>query len=128
VNRYWKISEEALREARVLYEAKLYNGASSRAYYAVFNAARALPSTVESVPEEIKKHASVRRLFSKHFVNTGLFSREAGRFFSKAAVTRTSADYGETLIGADEAKAILGSAEDFVATARTHLKSAKTRA
>ena len=61
-------SQSALTEARVLLNAGLSNGAVSRAYYAMFFAARAALKSIDPDLEQAKTHATLLRRFSRHVI------------------------------------------------------------
>jgi uncharacterized protein (UPF0332 family) len=86
-------AKEAAEEARVLFDAGLYSGACSRAYYAMFNTARALLLLRDYPLETVKTHKSVLRLFSLEFVQQGTFKPELARALRRAADARHVADY-----------------------------------
>ena len=65
------IAEEAEKEARALFALGLYRGACSRAYYAMFNMARALLLLRGREPEATKTHRTVIQMFSNEFVRNG---------------------------------------------------------
>lgn len=77
-----------LAEAEQLHEAGFANGATSRAYYAVFHAARAL---LFSIGIEPTSHRAVVSLIGEHFVRSARLSPELGRLISR----RISAEYGD---------------------------------
>lgn len=55
-----------------------YNTAMNRMYYACFYAVSAL--LLHSEIDGVKSHEGVRQMFGKHFILTGLISREWGDF------------------------------------------------
>lgn len=60
--------------AKVLLSLKDFDGACNRAYYAMFDAARALliSQKPELRPEKIKTHSGLISTFSLHFVSQAL--------------------------------------------------------
>jgi uncharacterized protein (UPF0332 family) len=72
--------------AQRLLEDNDNDGACNRAYYAMFDAARAaLIASKAPVPAEIAKtHSGLISDFSLHLVKTGLFPVELGRALNKA--------------------------------------------
>lgn len=118
MNELWaKVSENATA-ARVSFDNGLYNAAAGRAYYAMFTAARVLLSDVAGFDlEQIRRHSSVMRFFSSHFVRPGLFDRETGRAFIRASQMRGTADYEPQSISHDEAEAVIAIMRDFLAQA-----------
>ena len=85
----WTKALAAAESARTLLEHGDGDGATSRAYYAMFNAARAMLWFTHGVePGEAKTHATVIRRFSKHFVQNGPLDAEYGRLLMEAAQAR----------------------------------------
>lgn len=84
-------------------------GACDRAYYAMFNAARAaLLATRSPVPPEIARtHGGLISAFSQHLVKTQLVSIELGKSLNKVEDLRLIADYkGDGIDGAVAAWAV----------------------
>jgi len=106
-------AETCLREARHLQQADLPYGAASRAYYAVFHAARAL---LFSIGLEPTSHGGVVNLLGEHFVRPGLLAPELARLVSRMHADRHDADYflQAVFTAAEGAKAI-ADAERFLA-------------
>ena len=73
----WVKARENAKAARLLLEAQCYNSACTRAYYAMFTAARCLLHECAGIElDALKRHATVLRLFSLHFVREGAFSED----------------------------------------------------
>ncbi len=109
-------ADECLQEARSLATAGLPYGATSRAYYAVFHAARAL---LFSLGLEVKSHRAALSLLGEHFVKTGRISPDLGRLASHLQRDREDADYDPgTLVTGDQATRTVADAERFVDEAR----------
>jgi uncharacterized protein (UPF0332 family) len=106
-------ARDAAEEARVLFRAKLYRGACSRAYYAMFNSARAMLATRGHQPEKTKTHKTVLRLFSLEFVKNGPYGAETGQMLRRAADARAVADY-QGGVNAGEAAEVLAALEIFM--------------
>jgi uncharacterized protein (UPF0332 family) len=114
----WDKALEAADDARLLLRAKRFNGASNRAYYALFNTARAL--LVERCGAdalEVKRHATILRLFSKHFIDAGYFDAKFGAVLRRASEMRRVADYDQVPVSENEAAQILDAMEQFLAIA-----------
>lgn len=92
------------------------DGACNRAYYAMFDAARAaLIASEAPVPPEIAKtHSGLISAFSLHLVKTGLFPIELGRSLNKAEDLRLVADYKSDSIDAEAAKWSVLAAKAFI--------------
>jgi hypothetical protein len=118
LNDLWAKVIENVRAAHLSFDNGLYNMAASRAYYAMFTAARVLLSDVAGVElEQMRRHTTVMRYFSSHFVRHGLCDRELGRAFMRASRLRGTADYDAQTISRDQAAAVIGTMLDFVAFA-----------
>ena len=99
-------------------QAGQFNDACTRAYYAMFNAARALLVEMHGyTPEQLKRHATVLRQFSVHFVATGAFSADAGRVLRRASDLRIVADYDEAAVQTDRARNTVDAMEKFISAA-----------
>lgn len=109
-------AHECLREARLLLQDGLPYGATSRAYYAIFHAARAL---LFWAGLETRSHRGLVRLIGAHFVKPGLLRPELGRLVSRVQRDREDADY-ETgaVFTTDEASEAVEAAERFLDEAR----------
>ena len=92
------------------------DGASSRAYYAAFDIARAALIAAHSpVPTEVAKtHAGLISAFSLHFVKSGHISADLGHFLNKAHQVRLVADYKGDPVEFEIAKEVVEQAARFV--------------
>jgi uncharacterized protein (UPF0332 family) len=114
----WNKARQSAAGARVLFAAGLYDDACSRAYYAMFNAARELLAGRGIDAERVKTHQGVLRQFSAVFVQSGLFDEDDGRALRRAGETRNVADYDSFAgAGLDRAQATMNAMEKFMATA-----------
>lgn len=107
----------AAASADLLLAAGDAEGACNRAYYAMFDAARAALLAADApVPAEIARtHGGLISGFSLHLVKTGRVGTELGRTLNRAAELRLAADYrGEPIESADAAWAVR-QAEAFIA-------------
>jgi len=114
----WDKALEAADDARLLLREGRFNGASNRAYYALFNTARAL--LIERYGADtldVKRHATVLRLFSKYFIDAGLFDARFGALLRRASEMRRVADYDELPVDEKEARQILEAMEQFLSIA-----------
>ena len=98
-------ARRALASAQKLLQDDDGDGACNRAYYAMFDAARAaLIASKAPVPPEIAKtHSGLISAFSLHLVKPGFFPVELGRSLNKAEDLRLVADYKGDSIEAEEA-------------------------
>lgn len=107
-----KLAKERLETAKLLLEHRKVRDAINRAYYAMFNAARAL---LRLLGIEVKSHEGLITEFGLHIINKGMMDRKYGRMLRIAFEARSSSDYR---IGAvfddEEADNLIKMAEDFI--------------
>lgn len=85
--------EKAVRfmeEARTIISVRLWEAAANRLYYALYHAVTAL---LVSNKLSASTHQGTVTLLGKHFVQTGLFTTEEGRFYSQLQTLRENGDY-----------------------------------
>ena len=114
-------AETATASANALLALGDVDGACNRAYYAMFDAARAaLLATNGSVRSDTgKTHRGTLNAFSEHFVKTGRITKELGRLLKHAETFRYVADYEGGSVELVDARELVLHAEHFVATLRT---------
>jgi len=85
----------AAASAKVLLDLGDADGACNRAYYAMYDAARAalLASGAPVEPEIAKTHTGLISAFSLHMVKTSRVPVELGKAFNRAEELRLMADY-----------------------------------
>lgn len=110
----------ACSSARTLLELGDTDGASNRACYAMFDAARAalLASGMTMGLDAGRTHSGLIAAFGKHLVKQGTIARELGRSFNRAHELRLAADYSGDPIELSDATRLVHDAEEFVATLR----------
>jgi uncharacterized protein (UPF0332 family) len=120
VSSYMQKAERALEESRLLLKDQRTEGACSRAYYAMHDAAHAaLFATGHEAPDAIiKTHHGLIAEFGKRLVLGGQIDAAFGRAFSKAHDIRLLADYSAEPPSLDDARWSLEQAEIFVAAIR----------
>jgi uncharacterized protein (UPF0332 family) len=107
MNDFWAKAVVAAKSARILLAAGDGDGAVSRAYYAMFDAARAALESIDPDLAAARTHATIIRRFGKHVVlNRGL-DPSLGRHLNTAEVVRLAADYERIPIDLDEAREII---------------------
>lgn len=112
-----------LDAARELYEKGFFEDAASRAYYAMFHAARA---ALVQVGVNAKTHEATVSEFGRRIVLERGFPRELGRALAEAKAARETYEYSATaLIEEEEAEKLLKDAESFVVTVQDRLKQLK---
>lgn len=109
-------ARRAAVSARVLLDAGDADGACNRAYYAMFDAARAalLASGAPVEPEIARTHSGLISAFSLHLVKTGRVPVELGKALNKVEDLRLVADYKGDPIENEEAGWAVQQAETFV--------------
>ena len=98
-------AETAVTSAQLLLNAGDNDGASNRAYYAMFDAARAglLAIAPDAKVETIKTHNGLITVFSQRFVKTGKIPVELGRNLNRVEEIRLMADYKGDSVDAEAA-------------------------
>ena len=112
---YWDKALRAAEAARVLTDAGFYDGAANRAYYAMFNAARAaLEARTDLKVEAIRRHSAVLELFSLHLVKPGLVPSKLSGDINEAFQVRAMADYATASVPADDVRELLQLMEEML--------------
>jgi len=113
----WNKAHQAARSAQLLLNAGDTSGACNRAYYAMFDAARAaLLTSGAPVSSEIgKTHSGLIHAFSQHIVKTGLVPKELGQSLARAHELRLVADYTGDQVQAIDAQTAVEQATKFIA-------------
>jgi uncharacterized protein (UPF0332 family) len=116
VSPFWDKAREMGEEARVLLRSGHFNGAANRAYYAMFNAARAvLEARTELDVIDVRRHSAALKLFSQHIVKTGLVDRELNAAVNEAFEVRAIADYDRTSVSEKQAMEMVALMERMIA-------------
>ncbi|NCC41664.1 MAG: HEPN domain-containing protein [Gammaproteobacteria bacterium] len=110
-------ADTACSSARALLDLGDVDGAANRAYYAMFDAARAalLASGAPVEPDIGRTHGGLIRAFGNFLVKNGPVSKEVGRLLNRAHEIRLVADYNGDSVEAADAKEMVEQAETFVA-------------
>jgi uncharacterized protein (UPF0332 family) len=110
--------------ATVLFDIGDLNGACNRAYYAMFDAARAalLASTEPIKPELIKTHSGLITAFSLHLIKSGRIPLQYGKSLRKADQIRLIADYADEEVDTETAVSAIEQANHFVEAIGRFLK------
>lgn len=111
---------ERLRVAEKLFRDGEYEDAVSRAYYAMYHAAKAVLSSVNVFP---KTHEGVVSEFGRKFVLERVFPKELGENLADAKAARETYEYSVTAtVEKSEAEAILLNAQGFVNAIKKYLE------
>ena len=112
----WRRAEDCQQVAQLCLQHGFYADAISRAYYAVFHAARALLALHEI---STRNHRGVNYLFNLHIVKPGLVEDGWGSVIGRLAPLRIAADYRvETTLSEADATSACEQADAF--TNRIH--------
>ena len=87
-----KRAKDTLHEVDDLIRLGYYQTTVNRLYYACFYAISAL-----FVQNNIKTrtHSGVRQMFGQHFIQTGVISKELGKYYSTLFEKRITGDYDD---------------------------------
>jgi uncharacterized protein (UPF0332 family) len=113
-------ADTACSSARALLDLGDVDGAANRAYYAMFDAARAalLASGAPVEPDIGRTHSGLIGAFGNFLVKNGPVSKEVGRLLNRAHEIRLVADYKDDSVEPADARAVVEQAETFVAAMR----------
>lgn len=116
-------ADTACSSARTLLAFGDVDGAANRAYYAMFDAARAaLVASGAPVEADIgRTHSGLIGAFGNFLVKNGPVPREVGRLLNRAHEIRLVADYTGDSVETADAEEMAGQADTFVATIRATL-------
>ncbi|MFT3813101.1 MAG: HEPN domain-containing protein [Acidovorax sp.] len=109
-------AQQAAASARLLLDAADADGACNRAYYALFDAARA--ALLASGHAAGKTHRGVLSAFSEHLIKDGALPKDMGRWLKQAETRRYVADYEGDPVELADARAMVEQAEAFIAAIR----------
>ena len=109
-------ANRALTSAKLLLDSGDVDGACNRAYYAMFDAARAALLCINApVPAEVARtHSGLIAAFSLHLVKTGRIAIEHGRSLNKVEDLRLIADYRGDPVTLENAAWALVQANNFL--------------
>ncbi len=109
-------AEQALRSAVILLESGDTDGACNRAYYAMFDSARAALHYTEHEESAVttKTHSGLITVFSLHLIKTGILNIELGRSLNKVEDIRLMADYLGSSVDPEKAEWAVTEATTFV--------------
>lgn len=111
----------ASASARALLDLGDVDGACNRAYYAMFDAARAalLAAGAPVQPDLGKTHAGLIAAFGLQLVKNGPITKELGRLLKRAEEIRLVADYKGDSVELEDAREMVGQAAISVDAMRT---------
>lgn len=113
-------AERFLHSAEHLFRLGDYDSSASRCYYAMFFMAEAA-LMVQGI--FASSHKGVISLFSRQFVQTGIFRPELGRALRRAYDVRLTGDYAVGFsVSREEAQDLLKVAHEFVSEVRAFIE------
>ena len=109
-------ADHSLQAARLLLKNGFNEDACSRAYYAMFDAARASLAACGSPvqAENIRTHSGLIAAFNLYVIKPGLVAKVAGQRLGQAQNSRLLADYDTGFIKPPDAAETVGWAIEFV--------------
>lgn len=119
-------ASRALISGRLLLADGDIDGACNRAYYAMFDAARAALLFTDSNTSRAtlpKTHAGLISAFSLQLVRTGILPGDLGKNLNRAAEIRFIADYTGDEVTPEKAAWLVSHAEEFLQTIHSSLFS-----
>ena len=81
---------ETLEEARLMQSIEHWNTCANRLYYAAFYAVSAL---LVRESYAASKHSGVKALFNRHYVKSGIVTKENGRLYNRLFDLRQEGEY-----------------------------------
>jgi uncharacterized protein len=121
-------ADKALTSARILLEAQDSDGATNRAYYAMFDATIAALAWVARDPgqPQPKTHSGLISSFGRQLVQAGYVSAELGRSLNRVHELRLTADYLAEPVPLGKARQAIDEAATFIASIRQLLGRPKS--
>ena len=121
-------ADKALASARLLLNAGDSDGASNRAYYAMFDAAIAALVWAGAATEDKppKTHGGLIGAFGLHLVQAQWLPAEFGRSLNRVQELRLTGDYLAAPVPADKAERAVQEPETFVAAVRQLMAKPKS--
>jgi uncharacterized protein (UPF0332 family) len=116
-------ASRALASARLLLDAGDTDGACNRAYYAMFDAARAALAVADDEGMIAKTHSGLISAFSLRFVKTAEIPVELGKALNAVSELRQAGDYTGLTMPKDKAAWAVTRAEAFVAAIEQLVKN-----
>ncbi len=109
-------AQSALSAAELLLDNGFADDACNRAYYSMFDAARAALLTVRAPieAEQARTHSGLISAFGQYVVKTGLLPADFGKSLNRAHEVRLLADYSGDLVDTNQANEVVQQARQFV--------------
>ena len=113
----------AARSAALLLRNGDIDGACNRAYYAMFDAARAVLLATGTEQESTRTHSGLIAAFGLRLVKSGRVERSLGHVLNRAHEIRLIADYTGDLVDIDLAAWVVEQSAQFVEAMRGLVES-----
>ncbi|HZK85356.1 MAG TPA: HEPN domain-containing protein [Desulfosporosinus sp.] len=112
---------ERLVVAEDLFRLGHYRDCLSKAYYSVFQSARAVLATKEL---DSRKHSGVISMFNLYFVKTEIFPKEFRKIIASSQDLRLASDYDDFFLASkQEAEKSIADARKFINGVESFLKT-----
>jgi uncharacterized protein (UPF0332 family) len=113
-------AKDTLTEVKGNVEMGFWHTAANRLYYACYYAVTAL---LIKNGYAIHTHHGVFTLLGKHFVVTGIVSKEQNQFYRRVLELRQSGDYSDTIVvGEENIAPLLEPAQQFITAIENLIK------
>lgn len=113
-------AKEDLEASKVLYKARYYKSANSRAYYSVFHSIRCVLSLE---PIDFKRHKDVIAYFNQHYIKAEIFPKKLGHKISVAQTTREDSDYDdEYVVSREKTQAQIETAKELLSLIEKYIE------
>lgn len=120
VGNYILMAQDCLEDAIILHQNGKFRGACGRAYYAYFDAVRALLATKGIIT---KSHAAARGLFSANFVKAGPFVKQDSTFLNELLELRQTGEYDpDEDISEEDTRKAIDIASEFLLQVEAYLR------
>jgi uncharacterized protein (UPF0332 family) len=116
-------AQRSAASARLLLEAGDLNGACNRAYYAMFDAARAalLAGNEPIKSEVVKTHSGLIAAFSLHLIKSGRIPAQYGKSLGQVDQIRLIADYSDEEVDRETGASAIEQANHFIEAVGSYL-------
>jgi uncharacterized protein (UPF0332 family) len=114
MNDYWAKAMVFARSARLLQQSGDPDSAINRAYYAMYDAARAALESIDPKLSVSKKHDTIIRRFGEHIVVGRQLDKRLSRIFNSGEDSRLFADYARGFVEPDKASRVLDEMDEFL--------------
>ena len=111
-------ADETLREAELMYDEGLYNGAVNRLYYACYYISIALLLKKDI---QAQTHSGVKTMISLHYISKGIIPKEIDKYLLLLFERRQSGDYDDFVLCDDDVIDLRDKAIAYITCAKSLL-------